>query len=278
MKRFLLSLLIFALVVAALFYALRPVAIGQYRQWQGAKAIQAYRSAAAELSTLDRGMLMSEARAYNEAMDAIALRDPFEARASVPGDGAEMLELTGDGVIAVLSVPKLGAEMPIYREDAPAEAQSGVRHMALTSLPVSGEGGCCVIYGPRDGRFADLDRLIAGDCFYIETIQDTLIYEVEQVLTPRQEELAAQDRDGEDDFCTLMTQASRDDDPRRMLVRARRVSRREAPLADDTQLLPDWAARGILAVPVLLVGLILLGTVEALRRCAGRRRVRKTRL
>ena len=43
------TLLVFILVVGALAYVLKPVVVGQYRQWQGAKAIREYRAAAEEM-------------------------------------------------------------------------------------------------------------------------------------------------------------------------------------------------------------------------------------
>ncbi|MBQ8110247.1 MAG: sortase [Clostridia bacterium] len=276
MKQFLLRLLAFALIVGALVWVLAPVVKGQYWLWQGAKAVSGYRQTAAGLDTLASGTLLAQARAYNDAMDAVAMRDPFEQTQTA--QAVEALELNGDGVMAVLSIPKLGEAMPVYREGALEQPAKGVSHLSGSSLPVGGEGAYCALFGERAGRFSGLDRLIAGDCFYIEAVQDTLIYEVEQVLPLEPDALADQLPEAEADICALVTTANRDDGPQRLLVRARRVDRQAAPISDATQPLPEWEARGILALPVLAIGLVIMVLTEALRAIARRRRLRRVRL
>ena len=76
MKRFLLTLLTFALIAGALTLALRPVAIEQLRLWRGARAISGYREAADALNTLECGTRLALAREAGgdetgEALDAL---------------------------------------------------------------------------------------------------------------------------------------------------------------------------------------------------------------
>lgn len=266
MKRFLLTLLTFALIGGALALALRPVAIEQMRLWQGARAVSNYRETAEALDTLDCGTRLADARAYNDALAG-----------GKAGDAPDALALNGDGVVAVLSIPKLGGPMPVYQDESEVALETGVVRQADASLPVGGEGARCALYGERKERFSGLDRLIPGDCFYIEAIQDTLIYEVTQVLDDGGEAFDAGAQDKEADLCTLIAGTADDTDGSRLIVRASRVDRRDATLADDTQPLPDWAARGILALPALIAGLMILTVVEALRRGARRRRIKRTR-
>lgn len=264
MKRFLLTLLTFALIAGALVLALRPVAIEQLRLWKGARAVSGYRKAADALDTLDCGTRLALARENSGLPEN--------------GEALDALDLNGDGVVALLSIPKLGGPIPIYREDIGDVLEKGVVRGADAGLPVGGEGARCALYGERKGRFAGLDRLIPGDCFYIEAIQDTLIYEVTQVLDAGGEAFDAEAPDGEADLCTLIAGSADASEGNRLIVRASRVDRRDAPLADDTQPLPDWAARGILALPAVIVGLMILTVVEALRRGARRRRIKRTRI
>ncbi len=280
MKRLLLGLLGLALVVGIAAVALAPTVGNQYRLWRDAKAVSEYRQAAEALDMLATGTRLAQAWRVNEGLREAALADAFdEAYAWGEDDEAEVLDLTGSGVIAVLEIPKLGVTLPVVRGFSHNALARGVVHLEGTSLPVGGDGAFCVLAGQGGGRFAGLldglDRLMAGDCFYLQALQDTLVYEVEQVQTLSPSDLAPVPVDGDADICALMTATGEGE---RLLVRAGRVGRRQALPEDDTQLLPGWAARLIFAAPLALAGLIALALIEALRRAASRRRVKRMKL
>ena len=279
MKRILLGLLAFVVVAGALVFALAPAAAKQYRLWRDAKAVEDYRNAVDALDTLECGTLLARARDYNAGLRRADLWDAF-SEADADGDAeSEVLDMDGLGVIAVLEIPKLGVTLPVCRGFSQAALERGVVHLSGTSLPVGGEGTHCVLAGQGGGRFAGLldglDRLMPGDCFYVQALQDTLVYEVEGVETLAPSELTPVPVDGKADACTLVTAPNEGE---RLLVRARRVGWRQLPPEDDTQLLPDWAARLIFAAPLALAGLILLALIEGLRRAVGRRRVKRMKL
>ena len=283
MKRLLLGLLAFALAAGAIVLLLLPAAGSQYRLWRDAKQVDDYRGAVAGLDTLACGTLLAQAQAYNEGLRAITPLDAFDEAGQWGDDpGARILDVADNGVIAVLEIPKMGVTLPVYRGLSQAALARGVVHVEGTSLPIGGEGTHCVLAGEGGGRFTEelngLDRLIAGDCFTLETLQDTLTYEVEELEALAPDALEAEAIDPEADRCTLMTAIQQDGEPIRLLVRAKRVSRRIVLLDDDTQLLPGWAARMILAAPVVLAGLILLALIEALNGALRRRRLRRMRL
>ena len=283
MKRLILGLLAAALVIGGLYLALAPAVDNQLRLWRDARAVNAYREAVAGLDTLACGERLARARDYNASLDGIALSDAFAADYAWGEDpGAEVLDVTGLGVIAVLELPKLGVTLPVYRGASEGGLERAVVHLEGTSLPVGGVGSECVLAGKGGGRFDDLvnglDRMIPGDLFTLRTLQDALAYEVEAVETLSPDALGPIEADAEVDGCTLMTTARVNGEAQRLLVRARRVSRRAVPLEDDTQLLPGWAAGLIFAVPLLLAGLAVLALIELLRRAAGRHRIRKMKL
>ncbi len=282
MKRILLGLLAFVVVAGALVFALAPAAAKQYRLWRDAKAVEDYRNAVDALDTLECGTLLTRARDYNAGLRRADLWDAF-SEADADGDAeSEVLDMDGLGVIAVLEIPKLGVTMPVCRGLSQAALERGVVHLSGTSLPVGGEGTHCVLAGQGGGKFPDplngLNRLIDGDCFTVETLQDTLTYEVQSLEAVEPEALKPEAIDPEADECTLMTAISEEGEPKRLLVRARRVGRRSVPLDDDTQLLPGWAASMIFAAPVVLAGLVLLALVEWLRRASKRRKLKHMRL
>ena len=286
MKRFLLGLLVFVIVAGAAALLLVPTVGSQYRLWREADAVQAYRSTVSRLDTLDCGTLLAQARSANGELKGIALQDPWsEGDAPRSNPGAQALDVADNGVIAVLAVSyslyliKRGATVPVLRTFDAASLEKGAVHLPVTSLPVGGESTHCVLAGQGDGRFLDpvngLDRLIPGDCFYVEALQDTLIYEVSESLILAPSELDALTLDRKADQCTLIAAPSEDE---RLVVRAMRIGRRQTPLEDDTQVLPGWAARLIFAAPLALAGLIVLALIEGLRRAATRRRRNRMQL
>ena len=269
MKRFLMRLLAFALGIAFIALALAPVAVRQWRRWRDAHIAREYLDAAGALDTLECGTLLAAARSYNDSHGSGPLADPFagEADGEANADYGELLNPAGNGVMAVLEVPKLGA---------------GVGHVEDTDLPVGGTGTRCALIARRGGwfagPFAGLDRLIAGDCFYIHTLQDTLVYEVVQEQTLAPEALAETAYDPRADDCLLMTTTPYREDTQRLLVRATRVSRRATPLADDSRALPEWESRLIFAAPVAAAGLLLLALLDRLARALRRRRIKRMKL
>ena len=283
MRRFLMGLLAFALVLCALA-ALTPTALRQYRIWHGARSADGYRAAADALDTLECGRMLAGAQAYNAALPRSALSDPFSGAGAEQADAEYLsqLDLCGNGVMAVLELPKLGETLPVYHGAGIGALETGAGHLAGTSLPVGGEGALCALAARRGGLvagpFAGLDRLIPGDCFYIRTLQDRLAYEVRQVLTLAPEELAGWSGGEYADACVLITTAPYGADTHRLVVCGARVARRAAQLQDDTQALPGWAARLVFTAPVAAAGLILLTLVEAVRRAVRRHRLKRVRL
>ena len=284
MKRFLMRLLAFALGIAFIALALAPVAVRQWRRWRDAHIAREYLDAAGALDTLECGTLLAAARSYNDSHGSGPLADPFagEVDGEANADYGELLNPAGNGVMAVLEVPKLGAVLPVYHGTRDAALGAGVGHVEDTDLPVGGTGTRCALIARRGGwfagPFAGLDRLIAGDCFYIHTLQDTLVYEVVQEQTLAPEALAETAYDPRADECLLMTTTPYREDTQRLLVRATRVSRRATPLADDSRALPEWESRLIFAVPVAAAGLLLLALLDRLARALRRRRIKRMKL
>ncbi|MBR4441647.1 MAG: sortase, partial [Clostridia bacterium] len=210
----------------------------------------------------------------------VRLADAFAPQANAAADAeyAAQLDPCGNGAMAVLEIPKLGASLPVYHGVSEAVLEKNVGHLPGTGLPVSG-GAACVLAaenGTSAARlFSGLDRLIPGDCFYIRTLRETLVYQVEQAVETDADDLPDAALDA--DVCALMTRSA-EGGSRRLVVLGRRIPLRAAPLQDDTRLTPDWTARLIFAAPALLAGLILLAAVETIRRAVERRRLKRIKL
>lgn len=274
MKRFLLRLLGGLLALGLLAGVLWPVIAGQYRLWQGDKALAAYRDA---LAAMD-GAALDEARARARTQDAAALADPFGGDSGA--SDAAILEVADNGVVAVLEIPKLGKTLPVT-----ADLRQEEHAAALVSggaLPVDGADALCALAAPRGGwvpgPFADLDRLMEGDCFSVEALGEKLTYEVTRVETLSPGEWLDIDPADGADMCALVTTAPRGSNAQRLAVWGARADRRTVSPRDDTQAVPGWAARLAFAAPCLVVGLALLWLFEGLRRAARRHRAKRMKL
>ncbi len=126
--------------------------------------------------------LLEAMRAYNEQIfmdgqsglcDAWAYTEPSFDLAEYGID---------DGVIGVLSIPKINLEMPIYLGATYENMSKGTAHLSQTSLPIGGENTNCVIAGHRGWRgapfFLRLDELVIGDEITVTNLWDTLTYRV----------------------------------------------------------------------------------------------------
>ena len=87
-----------------------------------------------------------------------------------------------DEIFAVLSIPKIELEMPIYLGATNDHLSLGAAHLSQTSLPVGGSNTNCVIAGHRGWHhgeyFYNIVDLEPGDEVVITNMWDTLRYRV----------------------------------------------------------------------------------------------------
>ena len=106
-----------------------------------------------------------------------------------------MLNLNGDGMMGYLTIPNLDVTMPIYHTVEEPVLQVGAGHVETSSLPVGGPSAHSVLSGhrglPSAKLFTELDKLAAGDQFYIRVLNETFAYEVDSILTVLLEQSAS---------------------------------------------------------------------------------------
>lgn len=87
-----------------------------------------------------------------------------------------------DEVFAVISIPKIELEIPIYLGATADHLSLGAAHLSQTSLPVGGSNTNCVIAGHRGWHhgeyFYNIVDLEPGDEVVITNMWDTLRYRV----------------------------------------------------------------------------------------------------
>jgi sortase A len=175
-----------------------------------------------------------------------------------------LLDVTADHVMSYIEIPTINLTLPIYHGNEESVLQVGVGHIEGSSLPVGGESTHCVLVGhrglPSAKLFTNLDRLSEGDQFMLHTLNETLTYEVDQILIVEPEDLDALMIVPGEDYCTLVTCTPYGVNTQRLLVRGHRVANqgKETTIrvtADAVQIEPVVAAP-FAAVPIFLVLLI----------------------
>ena len=144
----------------------------------------------------------------------------------------KVLNVAGDGVMGYLSIPKINIKLAIYHGTAEDGLQTGIGHMNGTSLPIGGESTHSVLAAhrrlPAARLFTDIDQLKQGDMFYIHVLDETMAYQVDQILDMVDKddhetlEEALQIQEGEDQV-TLFTCTPYGVNSHRLLVRGTRV-------------------------------------------------------
>ena len=221
----------------------------------------------------EREAVLEAARQYNRQLSTgiLSLQDPFLTPTVAEEDGVRrsILDVTGSGIIATLSIPALSLELPVYYGTDAETLERGVGVLEISSLPVGGEGTHTVLCGHSGlssaKLFSDLELLEVGDQFSIGVMGNTLTYMVDRIVTVRPEDLSQLAIAPGEDYCTLLTCTPYGVNTHRLLVRGTRI---EMPSTEDnveTAISPAEPVQSVwlreYAVSVLLSLSAVLGAV-----------------
>ena len=173
----------------------------------------------------------------------------------------QALDVSDNGIMGYIEIPSIKCSLPIYHGVDEAVLQIAVGHIEWTSLPVGGEGTHCVLSGhrglPSAKLFTNLDQLVVGDAFMMRVLDETLTYQVDQILIVEPQDVDALQIVPGEDLCTLVTCTPYGINSHRLLVRGHRVENMEEAAAiyvtaDALQIEPVLVAP-IVAAPMLLL-------------------------
>ena len=174
---------------------------------------------------LERERLRAEA--YNQNLTG-ELLDPFGTEHKPVSEYYnEILNLNGDGIMAILEIPRIRVELPVYHGTEENTLLNGLGHMPESGFPIGMKGIHPVITGHSGLRekelFTRLDELEIGDLFYIRVLGEVLAYRVDRIRTVLPEELEEiYPKEGED-LVTLVTCTPYGVNSHRLLVRGNRT-------------------------------------------------------
>ena len=227
MKRKKLLILSFACILVALCLVLYPLIGNLMSEKHHSDLETSYAEALDEVTDQEIQDAYDAAVAYNSMLaEGISSAPPVAYR--------NHLNVTEDGIMGYVHIPKLGIELPICHGTDAETLEHAVGHVVGTSLPVGGESTHAVL-SAHSGMavsklFSDLDKLAEGDVFYITVLGQTLAYQVDQISVVEPTDTSKLQIENGKDYVTLVTCTPFGVNTHRLLVRGHRTEVPEVKL------------------------------------------------
>ena len=226
-ENFVTAILIILLLVG-LSLVLYPTVSDYWNSFHQSKAVASYLQDVEDMDESKMESLRGEARVYNEKI-------PQNVTPSLQGSEEakilynETFKVSKSGIMAYIEIPKLNTTLPIYHGTDETVLQVAIGHIPGTSFPIGGKGSHAVVSGhrglPSARLFTDIDHLVEGDIFLIQVLDETLTYQVDQILTVLPQEVSALRIDPNQEYVTLITCTPYGVNTHRLLVRGHRVAK-----------------------------------------------------
>lgn len=263
MKKTLTNLSLILVFLTGLSLLLYPTVSDWWNSFHQTRVIANYTEMIDELDEDEYQDIWQSAQEYNAALAqkgvhwilSDAEQEEYQSR----------LDPGGTGVMGYIEIPGIDCSLPVYHGTDAGVFQIAVGHIEGSSLPVGGESSHCVLSGhrglPSAKLFTDLDELEVGDLFILQVLNETLTYEVDQILIVLPTELDALEIVEGEDLCTLITCTPYGVNSHRLLVRGHRVENQ----SDGTIRVTAEAIRietllvaTVVSIPILLFLLLWL--------------------
>lgn len=188
------------------------------------------------IDTSELDAIRAEAQRYNTALSHISAFSKEEI-AAISDSYADLLNISGNGIMGYIDIPIIHCYLPIYHGDDPTALTRGVEHLYGTSLPVGGDDTHAVLSGHTgmagEKMFTDLESLETGDIFYLHVLNETLAYQVDQVMVVKPTEVDEILIVPGEDYVTLITCTPYAVNTHRLLVRGTRIPYEEAAAIEE---------------------------------------------
>ena len=236
-KRKVTTVFFLLLFLAGLSLLLYPTVSNWWNTMHQSRAITEYSQQAENINREEYEKMWREAQEYNAALRENP--DRFLMTEEEKQQYEQLLQVSDTGMIGYVDIPAIDCSMPFYHGTDEAVLQVAAGHLEGTSLPVGGMGTHCAISGhrglPSARLFTDLDKLKEGDLFTLRVLEESLTYEVDQILIVEPEDMEALAIDPMQDYCTLITCTPYGINSHRLLVRGHRVLLAEEAEPEKTE-------------------------------------------
>ncbi len=254
------TIILILILLIGLSLLLYPSVADWWNSFHASRAIAGYSESVANLNEEDYERMLAEARAYNADL-AMQSGNRFAPDEEQHERYMNTLDVTGTGIMGYIQITNINVSLPIYHTVEDTVLQIAAGHIEGTSLPVGGLGTHAVISGhrglPSARLFTDLDKLVEGDVFTIKVLNNTITYQVDQIVIVLPEEVQDLDIDPNEDYCTLVTCTPYGVNSHRMLIRGKRIENlpeeKELLVESEAELIEPLIVAAGLAAPMLLV-------------------------
>ncbi len=219
-------IILFAVLAAGVCLLLYPTVANWWNTRTMTRAVAAYDEAVSGMTDEDYEAMFAAADEYNRQAAQIGSASMLANPDQLEGY-ADILNVSGDGIMGYITIDKINIELPIYHGTDATVLASGAGHLQGSSVPVGGLSTHSVISAhrglPSALLFTNLDQLEVGDTFTITVLNQIMTYQVDQIsiiLPTEYEDLYIEN--GED-YCTLMTCTPYGINTHRLLVRGVRT-------------------------------------------------------
>lgn len=264
MKKKFTNFILVMIILVGLCLLLYPPLSNYYNSFHQTKAITNYTESIAQLDDDEYVEIWDAAKLYNTNLKSKPTS--FYLTEEEKEVYNSLLNVGGNGVMGYIEIPTIDVNLPIHHGTSEPVLQVAVGHIEGSSLPTGGESTHCVLSGhrglPSAKLFTDLDQLMVGDVFMMHILDETLTYEVDQILIVLPHEILELQIVEGMDYCTLTTCTPYGINSHRMLIRGHRVDNIEDTsdirVSAEAHRIEPIVVAPVVAAPMLLALLILL--------------------
>ncbi|TDE70972.1 class C sortase [Streptococcus vicugnae] len=265
-----LTISLVGILLIGLSLLLYPTVSDYWNSFHQSEAVAGYVQDVEDMSEQKKAEMLAAAQAYNQTLQTGVIPD-LNLSSAETKTYDQTLDVTGTGIMAYVEIPKLNTTLPIYHGTDDSVLQVAIGHIPGTSLPVGGKGTHAVISGhrglPSAKLFTDIDRLVEGDTFMIQVLDETLTYEVDQILTVLPDDVSALAIDPNQDYVTLVTCTPYGVNTHRLLVRGHRIPNKvkNARVISEASRVEPLLVAPILAIFIFILLLLVITVYRKLR-------------
>lgn len=272
MRRVIIIIVIVLIFLGGIFLTAYPYLYNAYTEKHHSEVMDNYSRTVETISQEELDSIRQQVAEYNDSLlsESSVLTDPFDPEAYKNHDSdtyARMLNINGDGIIALLSVPKINVNLPVYHGTDEEIISRALGHLEGTSMPIGGPSTHSVITGhtglSNQRLFTDLTELQTGDVFYIDVLNETLAYEIDRIDIVEPDDTSLLSVYKGEDYVTLLTCYPYGINSHRLMVRGTRIPYDEAVeqeklMEENTVSTSQWDREYIRAIAVCLAGYSVL--------------------
>ena len=256
------TVILVILLLAGIGIMAYPTVSDKWNSLHQSRLVDSYKTSVEEMSEEEYQALFDQADQYNKHLLEQAF--PFLSYGDLQAEYESALNVTGNGMIGYVTIDKIDVELPVYNGTSDTVLNTSAGHLEGSTLPIGGTSRHAVISAhrglPSAKLFTNLDRLEKGDIFTITVLNQSLTYEVDQILIVDPEQTEALNVTAGQDYVPLLTCTPYGINTQRMMVRGHRVEKAagEAAVRAEATKIASYIVIPAVAVPILFLFLLVL--------------------